>query len=145
MKIYQFPKDPSKYRTREKQPTEDLSDKTGFIKDSAMHPESLIFNEYSDIDIKKINHILMFRYLGWFSCFEPFSRLIKKGNLEILYDYYSREEIFNESQEVVFEFLIELLSPYDCGFMLKEIYFFLKKDDRKTVTKVMSDFSKFID
>lgn len=141
MKIYEFPKDPQK-RKAEKSLERRLTEK----KKPVNPPTYVEVDEefYEDIDIHKVNRILFFRYIRWFPCFKPFSPLIQKSNLETLFDYYCNESIFREDQEIVFEFLIELLSPYDCGFMVKEIYMFLSKEDREALMKVLSDFSNFV-
>ncbi len=144
MKIYEFPKDPQKRKA------EKSLERRAPEKKKVTNPPPFLDDEYTDIDgyedidISKVNRILFFRYIRWFPCFKPFNSLLQKNNLDTLFDYYCDESIFTEPQEIVFEFLIELLSPYDCGFMIKEMYLFLTGEDREALIKVLSDFSNFV-
>ncbi len=142
MKIYEFPKDPQKRKAQKA-----LEKRSADAKKQLNPPpqDGVLLEEYcEDIDITKINRILFFRYIRWFPSFKPFKTLVQKCNLETLFEYYCNENIFTEPQEIIFEFLIELLSPYDCGFMIKEIYLFLPREDREALIRVLSDFSHFV-
>ena len=144
MKIYEFPKDPQK-RKAEKSLERRAAETKKPLNPPSQPEEPLYPEEYSEeIDISKINRILFFRYIRWFPSFKPFKSLIQKNNLETLFDYYCNESIFTEAQEIIFEFLVELLSPYDCGFMIKEMYLFLPSEDREALIRILSDFSHFI-
>lgn len=142
MKIYEFPKDPQKRKAEKSLERRLTENKSQMLPTQYSGGEE---DEYcEDIDINKINRILFFRYIRWFPCFKPFKGLIQKSNLETLFEYYCNESIFTEPQEIIFEFLIELLSPYDCGFMIKEMYLFLSGEDREALIRVLSDFSHFV-
>lgn len=144
MKIYEFPKDPKKRKPQQSlaKGNEESNNKKPASKPQ---PDASLVEEYcEDIDIAKINRILFFRYIRWFQSFRSFKAIIQKCDLETLFEYYCNDQIFTEPQEIIFEFLIELLSPYDCGFMVKEIYLFLAREDREALIKVLSDFSHFV-
>lgn len=140
MKIYEFPKNPQKKKHIKPPPSLVNNDRP-----FSRNHDGMWIEEYSeDLDIRKINRILFFRYVRWFPCFRPFKSDIHKCDLATIYEYYCSEDVFSEAQEIVFEFLVELLSPYDCGFMIKEIYLFLSREDRAALIRVFSDFSKYV-
>ena len=140
MKVYQFPLKPeSKKSNMKADPTKSLNSKDSNFDDQADFED--IFEE---IDISKVNRLLFLRYAKLFPSFKPFQKLIKQGKIETLHHYYCEEEIFSEAQELIFEFLIELLSPYDCGFMIKEIYLLLPKEDRCALIKILDHFNHIV-
>ncbi|MBI2602177.1 MAG: hypothetical protein HYW48_03900 [Deltaproteobacteria bacterium] len=141
MKIYEFPKNPQKKKNI-KPPTPKKPEAQRPF--SRSHDGFMIEEYCDDLDIRKINRILFFRYIRWFPCFHPFKSVIHKCDLATIYEYYCSEDTFSEPQEIIFEFLVELLSPYDCGFMIKEIYLFLSRDDREALIRVLADFSKYV-
>ncbi len=144
MKIYEFPKDPQKRKAQKALEKRSAESKKPTYPTSQSQ-EGVLLEEYGeDIDLSKINRILFFRYIRWFPSFKPFKALVQKSDLESLFEYYCNENVFSEPQEIIFEFLVELLSPYDCGFMIKEIYLFLPREDREGLIRVLSDFSHFI-
>lgn len=146
MKIYEFPKDPQKRKAEKSLERRATENKKPLnpppLPEDGIYSESEEYSE--DIDVTKINRILFFRYIRWFPSFKPFKGLIQKNNLETLFEYYCNESIFTEPQEIIFEFLVELLSPYDCGFMIKEMYLFLSSEDREALIRILSDFSHFV-
>lgn len=161
MKIYQFPKKIPENKNRSEHKETKDNNKTPSVEPTSINPKNkkdtkvlddileevkeTILNEgwEEDVDLDKINKDMFFFYLKWFPCFKPFQMTIKKQDFDSLYADYS-EELLTCEQELIFELLLELMSPYDFGFTIADMFLVLDKPDRQAVIRVLGDFSEML-
>jgi hypothetical protein len=96
-----------------------------------------------DVDVSKINQEMLFNYLDLFPCFKSCHDLLLRKDFDTLFSLYDAQELSCE-QEVVFELLLELMSPYDFGFTIADMFLVLDKKDRQPAIQVLSEFSEMV-
>src|SRR3989338_7176283 len=92
----------------------------------------------NDIDLTSINPDLFKRYILEFPCFSSYrGKVTPEAVFKIYHDENPRFP-FTEEQELVIEFVFELLSDLDMGFSISEAYEIWPKDLTQAMVRVLS-------
>ena len=142
MKVYQFPKRTRKLQKKQKKQdpivgeeheaasskeslTDIMKELEGWIKDQENPAEQL---DASDIDPEQFQ-----RFCDSFPCMDALSG--KKA--QELLGLYGAGTLTSQ-QNIVVEFLFELLSPYNFGFDISDAFLVLDRKDRRSLIEVLS-------
>ncbi len=92
--------------------------------------------EIETIDLADIDKNQFRKYLKNFQCFSNFS----EADLDPinLYQLYEKTGILTEEEEVIFLFILELISGYEFGFIISEIFEFCSNENQSNFIKVLA-------
>ena len=99
-------------------------------------------DEVEAIDFSTINEQLFKKYISQFPCFETYNGSI---DIKSLYSCFEDTGNLNDSQELAFVYVLELISDYDFGFMLKDVFEIWSKEDQAAFIKIIAAHSLFVE
>lgn len=107
---------------------------------SKMLDDTTLLNP-AEVDLSEINLELFVRYIEEFDCFVGY-----EGSTEpraLLLAYHGNSGSLDESQELVVEFVFELLSELDLGFVLSDAFAVWPKNDMAAFQRILTIHSFF--
>ena len=94
--------------------------------------EESVVLEFSQVDQEIFEH-----YIREFPCYRKYSRAITPLDLF----HASEQGKLSDSQMVVLSFVLEILSTYEFGFMISDVFSILDRDDQSTFIKIIASHS----
>ncbi len=104
---------------------------------SRMLDENSLFNS-QEVDLSGVNPELFSRYIKEFPCFDSYKGNITPQALLTAYHEDNPKRCLDEEQELVAEFVFELLSDLDMAFSISEAIEVLEKEDMKALIHILS-------
>ena len=92
--------------------------------------------EIETIDLADIDNELFKKYLKQFHCFKTINEA-DLGPIS-LYQLYEKTGILTEEEEVVFLFILELISGYEFGFIISEIFEYCSVENQSCFIKILA-------
>lgn len=92
------------------------------------------------LNFEKVNKDLFLAFLNEFPCYSTYNL---PACIEQIYDDYIRDHLTDE-QDVVFEFLLDLLSPYDSEFIFSDCFHLLDHENRQALLSTLSLYDEYL-